>query len=528
VRDDSQAAWSTSLDEEALLVVELNGDGLSERDVVAVARDDVAVALSDHARDAMLVSSSLVAMLADSGEPVYGVTTGFGSLATVRIPAQRREELQRALVRSHAAGMGQPVEREVVRAMLLLRARSLAMGFSGVRPVVAERLVALLNAGLTPVVPEHGSLGASGDLAPLAHCALTLIGEGDVDLRNGVRQPAGKALADAGVEPVVLGPKEGLALINGTDGLLGMLVIACFDLDALLRVADVAAAMSVEALLGTDRAFAEDLIGLRPQQGQAVSARNLRALLAGSEIVASHRDGDPRVQDAYSLRCAPQVLGAARDALSYARGAADRELRAAIDNPVVLPDGRVESCGNFHGAPVALACDLLAIAVAQAGAIAERRTDRLLDASRSHGLPPFLAEDPGVNSGLMLAHYAQAAMVAENRLLAAPASVDSLPTSAMQEDHVSMGWGAARKLRRAVANLARILAVELTCAARALDLRSPLTAAAGTGAALQVIRRVVPGPGPDRWTAPELAAIEELVVYGTLLEAVESVVGSLA
>jgi histidine ammonia-lyase len=510
------------------MVVELNGDGLSERDVLAVARDDATVVLSSRARETMLITSSVIATLADSGEPVYGVTTGFGSLATVRIPARRRAELQRALVRSHAAGMGQPVEREVVRAMMLLRARSLAMGFSGARPVVAEGLLALLNAGLTPVVPEYGSLGASGDLSPLAHCALALIGEGEVDLRDGVRRPAGEAMADAGIEPVELGAKEGLALINGTDGLLGMLVLACLDLDVLLRVADVGAAMSVEALLGTDRAFAEDLIGLRPQPGQAVSARNLRALLAGSEIVASHRHGDPRVQDAYSLRCAPQVLGAARDALSYARGAADRELRAAIDNPIVLPDGRVESCGNFHGAPVALACDLLAIAVAQVGAIAERRTDRLLDAARSHGLPPFLATDPGVNSGLMLAHYAQAAMVAKNRLLAAPASVDSLPTSAMQEDHVSMGWGAARKLREAVANLARILAVELTCAARALDLRAPLTAAAGTRAALEAIRRVVPGPGPDRWTAPELAAIEELVVSGTLLEAVESALGGLA
>ncbi len=510
------------------MVVELNGDGLSDRDVVAVARGDVSVTLSEGARQAMLITSSVIATLAASGEPVYGVTTGFGSLATVTIPLQRRADLQRALVRSHAAGMGQPVEREVVRAMMLLRARSLAMGYSGARPVVAERLVDLLNAGLTPVVPEYGSLGASGDLAPLAHCALALIGEGDVNRFDGVRQPAGEALAEAGIEPVELRAKEGLALINGTDGLLGMLVLACSDVDALLRVADVAAAMSVEALLGTDRAFAEDLIGLRPQQGQALSARNLRALLAGSEIVASHRYGDPRVQDAYSLRCAPQVIGAARDALSYARDAADRELRSAIDNPIVLPDGRVESCGNFHGAPLALACDLLSIAVAQVGAISERRTDRLLDASRSHGLPPFLAEDPGVNSGLMLAHYAQAAMVADNRLLAAPASVDSLPTSAMQEDHVSMGWGAARKLRTAVANLTRILAVELTCAARALDLRAPLAAAAGTGAALGAIREVVPGPGPDRWTAPELAAIEELVLSGALLEAVESVLGGLA
>jgi histidine ammonia-lyase len=424
--------------------------------------------------------------------------------------------------------MGPAIEREVVRAMMVLRARSLAMGFSGVRPVVAETIAALLNAGLTPVVPEHGSLGASGDLAPLAHCALALIGEGTVTGPDGAAQNAADALARAGIKPVTLGPKEGLALINGTDGMLGMLVLACEDVGALLRVADIAAAMSVEALLGTDRVFAADLVALRPQPGQAVSAANLRALLADSEIVASHRFGDPRVQDAYSLRCAPQVAGAARDTLEYARRVAEAELRSAIDNPMVLPDGRVESCGNFHGAPVAMACDFLAIAGADVGAIAERRTDRLLDSSRSHGLPPFLAEEPGVNSGLMLAQYAQAAMVAENRRLATPASVDSLPTSAMQEDHVSMGWGAARKLRTAVANLARILAVEVVCAARGLDLRAPLRPAPGTSAALEVVRSRVPGFGPDRFLAPELAAADELVRSGELVDAVEAVVGPLA
>ena len=410
--------------------------------------------------------------------------------------------------------------------MMLLRARTLAMGWSGTRPVVAQRLLELLNAGLTPVVPEYGSLGASGDLAPMAHCALALIGEGEVDCVDGLRRPAGEALAGAGIEPVTLGPKEGLALINGTDGMLAMLVLAFDDLARVLRVADITAAMSVEALMGTDRAFAADLLELRPQPGQAASAANLRALLADSEIVASHREGDPRVQDAYSLRCAPQVAGAARDTLGYAETVATAELRAAIDNPMVLPDGRVESCGNFHGAPVAYVCDFLAIAAADVGAIAERRTDRLLDATRSHGLPPFLAEDPGVNSGLMLAHYSQAAMVAENRRLAAPASVDSLPTSAMQEDHVSMGWGAARKLRAAIANLARILAVELTCAARGLDLRAPLRPAPGTAAALAAVRSRIEGPGADRYVAPELAAAEALVGSGEVLDAVESRHGS--
>jgi len=507
--------------------VELTSAGLAPADVVVVARRGARVVVGEDARAAMERTAAVVAEHASSVEPAYGVSTGFGSLATDRNPAARRDELQRALVRSHAAGMGPPVEAEVVRAMMLLRARTLAMGCSGARPVVAEAIVALLNAGLIPVVPEYGSLGASGDLAPLAHCALALIGEGEVDCPDGVRRPAAQALASAAIEPIALGAKEGLALINGTDGMLGMLVLACEDLAQLLRVADVTAAMSVEALLGTDRVFAADLVALRPQPGQAVSAANLRALLAESEIVASHREGDDRVQDAYSLRCAPQVAGAARDTLEHARRVAAAELRSAIDNPMVLPDGRIESCGNFHGAPLGFACDFLAIAAAEVGAIAERRTDRLLDRTRSEGLPPFLAEDPGVDSGMMLAHYAQAAMVAENRRLAAPASVDSLPTSAMQEDHVSMGWGAARKLRTAVANLGRILTIELTCAARALDLRAPLLPGPGTAAALAAVRRVIDGPGPDRHVSPELAAVEALVGSGELLDAVGARIGDL-
>ena len=464
--------------------VELSTSGLAPADVIAVARHGATVELGAAAGEAMRASAAVVERLADSGEPVYGVSTGFGSLATVPIPAAQRERLQLSLLRSHAAGLGDPVEDEVVRAMMLLRARSLAMGFSGARAEVAESILALLNAGLTPVVPEHGSLGASGDLAPLAHCAVALIGEGEVRDAEGRLRPAREALAEAGIEPLVPVAKEGLALINGTDGILGMLVLACADLKRALEACDLAAAMSVEALLGTDRAFAADLVALRPQPGQAVSAANLRRLLAGSEIVASHRHDDPRVQDAYSLRCAPQVNGAARDSLAHAEAVAAAELEAAIDNPMVLPDGRIESCGNFHGAPLGLACDLLCVAIAQVGAISERRTDRLLDASRSQGLPPFLADDPGVDSGLMIAQYTQAAMVAENRRLAVPASADSVPTSAMQEDHVSMAWGAARKLRRSVANLVRITAVELSCAARGLDLRAPLRPAAATAAAL--------------------------------------------
>jgi histidine ammonia-lyase len=330
-----------------------------------------------------------------------------------------------------------------------------------------------------------------------------------------------------GIEPLGLGPKEGLALINGTDGILAMLVLAIGDIERLLRVADLTAAMSVEALLGTDRAFAEDLIALRPQPGQADSAANMRTLLEGSPIVASHRHDDPRVQDPYSMRCAPQVNGAGRDTLAHARRVAEAELRAAIDNPMIMPDGRVESCGNFHGAPVAFACDFLAIAAAEVGAIAERRTDRLLDASRSHGLPPFLAADPGVGSGLMIAQYTQAAMVAENRRLAAPASVDSMPTSAMQEDHVSMGWGAARKLRASLDNLAGILGIELVVAARGLELRRPLEPAAPTAAALARVREDVPGFGTDRWLSPELEAAKRLVQSGAVLAAVEADAGAL-
>ncbi len=368
------------------MTIELGPGGATAADVIAVARHGARAELTEEATEAMAETASVVARLAESNEPAYGISTGFGSLAQTRIPAERRTELQRALIRSHAAGMGPPVEREVVRAMLFLRARSLAMGRSGARPLLAETMLAMLAAGLDPVVPEHGSLGASGDLAPLAHCALAMIGEGEVLGSDGMPAAAGEALAHAGIEPPVLGPKEGLALINGTDGILGMLVLALGDLGELLRVADVAAAASTEALLGTDRAFAADLIALRPQPGQADSAANLRRLLEGSAIVASHRTDDPRVQDAYSIRCSPQVHGAARDTHAHAERVADAELRSAIDNPMVLPDGRVESCGNFHGAPVGLACDFLAIAAAEVGAISERRTDRLLDASRSQGL----------------------------------------------------------------------------------------------------------------------------------------------
>ncbi|PRX92556.1 histidine ammonia-lyase [Allonocardiopsis opalescens] len=501
---------------------------LDPGEVVGVARDGREVVLTGEALAALGVGRERVDALARGTLPAYGVSTGFGALANLHIPAGRRADLQRSLIRSHAAGSGPEVEREVVRAMMLLRLRTLASGRTGVRPGTARALAGLLNARITPVVHEYGSLGCSGDLAPLAHVALALMGEGTVRDAAGTALPAGEALAAAGLDPVELAAKEGLALINGTDGMLGMLVLACHDLRRLLRTADLAAAMSVEAQLGTDRVFAADLLALRPHPGQAAAAANMRALLAGSPIVASHRGpGCTRVQDAYSLRCAPQVAGAARDTLDHAELVASRELAAAIDNPVVTEDGRVESNGNFHGAPVGYVLDFLAIAVADLASMSERRTDRMLDVSRSSGLPPFLADDPGVDSGHMIAQYTQAGIVSELKRLAAPASADSIPSSAMQEDHVSMGWSAARKLRRSLDGLGRVLAVEILTAARALDLRAPLTPAPATGRAVAALRERVPGPGPDRHLAPEIEAAVAAVADGGLLAAAEAVTGPL-
>ncbi|MBV8934000.1 MAG: histidine ammonia-lyase [Kutzneria sp.] len=507
------------------VAVQLGAKPLRREQVVAVARDGVAVELTEEAMDAVAAARAHIDELASSAKPTYGVSTGFGALAVRHIPVDRRAALQRSLIRSHAAGAGPEVEREVIRALTLLRLRTLASGHTGVRPSTVDAMVKVLNAGITPVVHEYGSLGCSGDLAPLSSVALALIGEGQVRDATGVLVPASSALVDAGIAPVRLAEKEGLALINGTDGMLGMLVLATTDLNRLLDVADLTAAMSVEALLGTDRVFAADIQALRPHPGQSLSAARMTALLAGSEIMASHRGPDcTRVQDAYSLRCAPQVHGAARDTVQHAEVVADRELASAVDNPAVLADGRVESNGNFHGAPIGYVLDFLAIATADVASMAERRTDRILDIARSHGLPPFLADDPGVDSGHMIAHYTQAAVVSELKRLAVPASVDSIPTSAMQEDHVSMGWAAGRKLRRAVDGLTTVLAVELLTAARALDLRAPLRPAPATAAAVRLLREHVPGPGPDRHLAPEIAVAEELVRSGQMNQIAEETI----
>jgi histidine ammonia-lyase len=498
---------------------------LAPEDVVAVARDDAQVRLTDDALSALAKARDAVDALAASGEAVYGVSTGFGALATRYIDPALRTQLQRSLVRSHAAGSGPEVEREVVRATMLLRLHTLATGHTGAHPDTAQVYAAMLNAGITPVVLEHGSLGCSGDLAPLAHCALAVMGEGQVRDRSGRLMPSADALAAAGIVPRELAAKEGLALINGTDGMLGQLLLAIHDLRRLVRTADVSAAMSVEALLGTDRVFAADLQELRPHPGQAVAAANMYRLLDGSGVVESHREDCAIVQDAYSLRCAPQVAGAVRDTIAHAELVASRELASAIDNPVVLGDGRVQSNGNFHGAPVGYVLDFLAIAAADLASMSERRTDRLLDVTRSHGLPPFLAADAGVDSGHMIAQYTAAAVVSEMKRLAAPASVDSIPSSAMQEDHVAMGWSAARKLRRCVDGLTRVLAVEILSAARALDFRAPLEPAPGTAAVVAALRTAVAGPGPDRHLSPEIEATVAMVADGSLLAAAEAAVG---
>jgi histidine ammonia-lyase len=502
------------------MTVVLNTEAMSRAQLIAVARGLETIELSDEVMDRLDRQRQAIDALVQSGTPVYGLSTGFGSLATTFISPDDRRDLQRSLIRSHSAGVGPEVETEVVRAMMVSRLTNLCSGVSGVRPTTAQAYAALLNAGIAPVVHEFGSLGCSGDLAPLAHVALALMGEGEVRDRGGRRMSALEALRDAGLEPVALAEKEGLALINGTDGMLGHLILALADGGELLRLMDVAAAMSIEALRGTDRVFLDEIHALRPHVGQRLSASNLASLLANSEIVGSHLDDPSQVQDAYSLRCAPQVHGAARDTFAYASGVADIELASAIDNPSVLSDGSLVSNGNFHGAPVAYVLDFLAIALADVASMSERRTDRMLDVHRSFGLPPFLAHQAGVDSGLMIAQYAQAALVSEMKRLATPASVDSIPSSGMQEDHVSMGWHAARKLRKSLEAFADVLAIELLTASRALALRQPLTPSPATAAVSDRVNAVSGGPGHDRWLSPEIAAVGELVRNGELLDIV--------
>jgi histidine ammonia-lyase len=514
----------------------LTGADLSVADVESVARGHTSVALDVHARVRMQEAREVIERLVAAGEVVYGVTTGFGDLASTTIPTADAEALQENLLMSHAAGVGTPFPREVVRAMLLLRANTLALGHSGCRPLLVDRICDFLRLDVHPVVPSQGSLGASGDLAPLAHLALPLIGQGQVEL-GGQVMPALIALREVGVEPLRLEAKEGLALLNGTQlmSALGALLLA--DADRLLRTASVAAAMSVEALLGTEVAFAAEYQLARPHAGQIAVAAELRYLLRESGLQAAHHGSTHKVQDPYSLRCVPQVHGAVRDALEHLRRILDIELNSATDNPLVFPDGasvppgavatgggRVISGGNFHGEPIALALDFAKLALAELGSISERRTAMLVDARLNGGLPAFLSPDPGRNSGLMLLQYTAAALVSEDKVLAHPASADSIPTSANQEDHVSMGAIAARHARTVLEHVEQVLAIELLCAAQALDLRlrtfdgvSP-SPGLGVADAHRRIRERVALLERDREPGPDLAAMTDLVHGGGLAD----------
>jgi histidine ammonia-lyase len=501
----------------------LTGRGLTIDNVIEVARGRRKVELAPEAVERMRASRAVIERLVADGATVYGVTTGFGDLADVRIEPAQTRDLQRNLVRSHAAGVGDPLPVDVVRAMLLLRANTLAVGLSGVRVELAQLLVDMLNATVHPVIPSRGSVGASGDLAPLAHLALVVIGEGEAEVDGAGPGGGAQALARAGLRPLELEAKEGLALLNGTQLMAGIGALAHHDALRLALSADVIGAMSLEAMLGTGAAFAEPLIAARPHPGQVAAGAHLRALLADSEIGASHAASGHKVQDAYSLRCMPQVHGAVRDALGHLAAVLAVELNAATDNPLVFPSGEVISGGNFHGEPVALALDQATIAVAELASISERRTARLVDAHLS-GLPPFLAERPGLESGLMIAHYTAAALVNELQTLAHPASVDTIPTSANQEDHVSMGATAAHHLADAVDRTEAVLAIEALCAAQGLDFRAPLKAGAGVRAAHAVLRGRVPHLAADRSPATDIATLRRLIGSGELLAAADGVV----
>jgi len=495
--------------------LEIDGHHLRLEDVGGVARGEIAeVRLAPAAQGALQTARRLIEDRVARGERVYGVTTGFGRLAEVVIPADERAALQRNLIRSHASGVGPALDRPATRALMLLRAASLAHGHSGCSPEVVDLLLDCLNAGVHPVVPEYGSVGASGDLVPLAHVALVLMGEGEAE-HGGRVVPAAEALHAAHLAPFALREKDGLSLINGTQYCTALGVLALLAAERALEALEVAGALTLEGLRGSPVPFDADIQAVRPHQGQAVSASRLRALLEGSQIRESHRHGDVRLQDAYSLRCMPQVHGAARDALAYARRVLEVEVNSATDNPLVFPEsGQIKSGGNFHGQIVAQAMDLVAIALADLGAIAERRIERLLNPDES-GLPAFLAPHPGVESGLMTLQVAAADLLTELRLLAAPASVHSVPTGAGREDHVSMGPAAARKARRAAECLEHVIAVELMCAAEAVDRLRPLRTSPALERAHAAVRGVVPPLTADRALAADLKRIGELVRLGT-------------
>jgi histidine ammonia-lyase len=495
----------------------IDGGPLSPQEVATVALGRGTARAADDLDERLAPARALVDEAVASDEIVYGITTGFGALSTSHIGRAETEALQYNLLRSHATGVGNPMPDEVVRAMLLLRARTLAQGHSGVRPVIVRKLLELLSSGLLPVIPSQGSVGASGDLAPFAHLALPLIGEGSIREGGQIRPTS-----ETGFEPVQLLTKEGLSLLNGTEGMAAMGAIGHHHAMNLASAADAAAALSVEALFGSARPFRPDIHALRPHPGQVESAAQIARLIAGSDIIASHSDDfHHAVQDAYSLRCAPQVHGAVVDTLTHLKSVLTTEMGSVVDNPIVFPDtGEVVSGGNFHGQPHAFALDFATIAVSALASISERRTDRILDPTRSQGLPAFLAVNPGVESGYMITQYVQAALVSENKGLAHPASVDTIPTSGGQEDHVSMGWGAGRKLLSVIANVRQVLAIEILCAVTGIEHRAPLQPAEGTGSIVALVREHVGPLTGDRSPSPDIAAVSALIESGAIAELV--------
>lgn len=502
----------------------LDGDSLTIQDVVDVARHHKPVSISPVGMANLERARAMVDQFIAEDKVVYGLTTGFGKFSTVTINKEQIEELQENLIITHAVGVGEPFPEEVVRAMMLLRANALTQGHSGVRPKVVTALLEMLNKGVHPVIPEKGSLGASGDLAPLSHMVLVLIGKGEA-FYKGERMPGAAAMTKAGIEVVKLKAKEGLALINGTQAMTAVGTLAFYDAERLARLADVAAAMSVEALDGITPAFDPKVHAVRPHPGQIKVAANLRQLLAESEIISGATHG--RVQDAYALRCTPQVHGASRDALDYVRRAVETEINSVTDNPILFPEtGEVISGGNFHGQPMALAFDFLGIAAAELANISERRTERLVNPSLSNGLPAFLCKNGGLNSGFMICQYSAASLVSENKVLAHPASVDSIPSSANQEDHVSMGTIAARKARSIIENTANVLAIELLCAAQGIDLRGGKPGK-GSGAGYKAVRKAVTFMERDREIWPDMRAIEKLVRNGNILQEVAAAIGEI-
>jgi len=507
------------------MTVTIDGESLTIEDVVRVARHGEDVTLTDDARMKIEKSRQVIEAAIREGRTVYGVNTGFGDLANVSIAASDVADLQVNLIRSHSVGVGEPFPEEVVRGMMLLRANALAKGFSGVRLEVVETLLRMLNRGVVPVVPQQGSVGSSGDLAPLAHMVLVMIGEGEAFL-EGKRMDGAEAMRRADIPLVVLQAKEGVALINGTQPMTAVGVLAIHDALRLVSDATVAGAMSLEALRGTRAAYDARIHAVRPHEGQVDAARALLSILADSEINRSHADCG-KVQDAYSLRCFPQVLGASIDAIRYVSSVLEVEINAATDNPLVFPDdGTVVSGGNFHGQPVALAMDFLSIALSEIANIAERRINRLVDPKLS-GLPPFLTRNSGLQSGMMIAQYTAASLVSENKVLAHPASVDSIPTSAEQEDHVSMGTIAARKARQILENVKNVVAIEYLCAAQGLDLLAPLRPSEALERAHALIRTVVPELTDDRPLYSDIVKIRQLMDCGEIVSAVESVTGAL-